>query len=200
MTDNGHRSRTPPAPQRFSTLICYERYEQKIIESPRPVFFRRRSVGTRATGPTAGGANRAARRDPYPRPVYPARRRRQHVLPVRDQPSRRPVPLQRVLLLREPRPERVDGPLPRFRSGRRLLGREQFLGGRMPCLPGQILYVRDDTRQGRQLARHGHIRGRYAERALQGAQQGMRYARRLELARRNAACGPEGTAMDGFLP
>lgn len=189
-----------PAPQRFSTLYAYERSEQKNIESPRPVFCRRLSVGARATGPTAGGTGRAARRDSYPRPVYPARRRRQHVLPVRDQPSRRFVPFQRVLLLCEPRPERVDGPLPRFRSGRRLLGREQFLGGRMPCLSGQILSVRDDTRQGRQPARHGHIRGRHAERTLQGTQQRARHARRLELARRNAACGPTRTGMDGFLP
>lgn len=188
-----------PAPQRFSTFICYERYEQKIIESPRPVFFRRRSVGARATGPTAGGANRAARRDPYPRPVYPAVAGDSTYYLFGTNQADVLYRSKGFYCYAEPRPERVDGPLPRFRSGRRLLGRNNFWRpNAMPIGTNTICSRRYAARPTACSARPYSRPTRRED--LTGSTAKGASRRRLELARRNAACGPTRTAMDGFLP
>lgn len=68
------------------------------------------------------------------------------------------------------------GPYLAFVPDEGFWGGNNFWAAECPCLSGQILSVRDDTRQGRQPARHGHIRGRHAERTLQGTQQRARHA------------------------
>lgn len=200
MTDNGRRSRTPPGAATIFDPYMLMNGPNKKISNRLALYLPPPFCRCRAYRPNSRRNGRAARRDSYPRPVYPARRRRQHVLPVRDQPSRRFVPFQRVLRYASRDLKEWTGPYPAFVPDEGFWGGNNFWAAE--CHAYRDKYYLFATIRGKadSLLWHGHIRGRHAERTLQGTQQRARHARRLELARRNAACGPTRTAMDGFLP